>query len=152
MKYCLLVGLLQHATKVVRPGRTFISRMYNTAARIKELHYYTITLLLQKPLNPTCTGGISFLIVGIVSASSSVITHKPSFIVKLQQMPQAHGSSSLYLNIRVTSWSQQQLSRYAIKQPSSVFLMTNPQGCMTPTPLPSPLAYFLGLTSDLEFF
>ena len=36
-----LVGLLQHATKVVRPGRTFVSRMYNTAARIKKLHYYT---------------------------------------------------------------------------------------------------------------
>ena len=36
-----LVGLLQHATGVVRPGRTFVSRMYNTAAKIKELHYYT---------------------------------------------------------------------------------------------------------------
>ena len=36
-----LVGLLQHATKVVRPRWTFVSRMYNTAARIKKLHYYT---------------------------------------------------------------------------------------------------------------
>ena len=36
-----LVGLLQHATRVVRPGRTFVSRMYNTAAKVKELHYYT---------------------------------------------------------------------------------------------------------------
>ena len=36
-----LVGLLQHATKVVRPGKIFVTRMYNTAARIKELHYYT---------------------------------------------------------------------------------------------------------------
>ena len=25
----------------MRPGRTFVSRMYNTAAKIKELHYYT---------------------------------------------------------------------------------------------------------------
>ena len=36
-----LVGLLQHASKVVRPGRTFTARMYNTAARVKELHYFT---------------------------------------------------------------------------------------------------------------
>ena len=40
-KILSLVGLLQHATKVVRLGRTFVSRMYNTAARIKKLHYYT---------------------------------------------------------------------------------------------------------------
>jgi len=31
-----LVGLLQHATKVVRPGRTFLSRMYSTAAKLKQ--------------------------------------------------------------------------------------------------------------------
>ena len=36
-----LVGLLQHATKVVKPGRTFISRVYSKAAKLKELHYYT---------------------------------------------------------------------------------------------------------------
>ena len=36
-----LVGLLQHATKVIRPGRSFVSRMYATAARVKELDYYT---------------------------------------------------------------------------------------------------------------
>ena len=32
-----LVGLLQHATKIIRYGRTFVSRMYSTAARVKEL-------------------------------------------------------------------------------------------------------------------
>ena len=36
-----LVGLLQHATKVVKPGRTFITRMYATAAKVKKLSYYT---------------------------------------------------------------------------------------------------------------
>ena len=36
-----LVGLLQHATKVVRAGRTFLSRMYSAAARVPELDYYT---------------------------------------------------------------------------------------------------------------
>ena len=36
-----LVGLLQHATKVVRHGRTFVARMYKTAAKVRELSYYT---------------------------------------------------------------------------------------------------------------
>ena len=36
-----LVGLLQHATKVVTPGRTFLARMYHAAARLKRLSYYT---------------------------------------------------------------------------------------------------------------
>ena len=36
-----LVGLLQHAAKVVRPGRIFVRYMYNVAARVQELDYYT---------------------------------------------------------------------------------------------------------------
>lgn len=36
-----LVGLLQHAAKVVRPGRTFVSRMYSVAASVQELDYFT---------------------------------------------------------------------------------------------------------------
>ena len=36
-----LVGLLQHATKVVRCGRTFVARMYATAAKVKQLHFFT---------------------------------------------------------------------------------------------------------------
>ena len=36
-----LVGTLQHATKVVRPGRSFVSRMYATAAKLREMHYIT---------------------------------------------------------------------------------------------------------------
>ena len=36
-----LVGLLQHATKVVRHGRTFVTRMYRTAAKVSELSFYT---------------------------------------------------------------------------------------------------------------
>ena len=36
-----LVGLLQHAAKVVHPGRTFVHRMYSVAARVPELDYYT---------------------------------------------------------------------------------------------------------------
>ena len=36
-----LVGTLQHATKVVRLGKTFVSRMYLTAAKLKNLHFIT---------------------------------------------------------------------------------------------------------------
>jgi len=36
-----LVGLLQHATKVVKPGRTFVARMYRAAARLRKLHHVT---------------------------------------------------------------------------------------------------------------
>jgi len=36
-----LVGLLQHATKVVRPGRTFVARMYTTAAKLQKMHFIT---------------------------------------------------------------------------------------------------------------
>ena len=36
-----LVGLLQHATKVVKPGRTFVARMYATAAKVRRLSFYT---------------------------------------------------------------------------------------------------------------
>ena len=34
-----LVGLLQHAPKVVRSGRTFVARMYSTAAKLRELTF-----------------------------------------------------------------------------------------------------------------
>ena len=36
-----LVGVLQHAAKVVPSGRTFVSRMYATAAKVEELDFYT---------------------------------------------------------------------------------------------------------------
>ena len=36
-----LIGLLQHATKVVKCGRTFVSRMYATACKVKEMDFYT---------------------------------------------------------------------------------------------------------------
>ena len=36
-----LVGLLQHTTKVVRSGRTFVARMYSTGAKLRELTFFT---------------------------------------------------------------------------------------------------------------
>ena len=36
-----IVGVLQHAAKVVRPGRSFVGRMYCTAAKVTEMDYFT---------------------------------------------------------------------------------------------------------------
>ena len=36
-----LVGTLQHAAKVIRPGRTFVYQIYSTAAKVQELEYFT---------------------------------------------------------------------------------------------------------------
>ena len=36
-----LVGLLQHATRIVHSGSTFVSCMYTTAAKLKEMYYFT---------------------------------------------------------------------------------------------------------------
>ena len=35
------MGLLQHATKVIKPGRTFVARMYREAGRLKNLSHFT---------------------------------------------------------------------------------------------------------------
>ena len=40
-KVRIIVGLLQHATKVVKCRRTFTAQMYATAAKLKELHFFT---------------------------------------------------------------------------------------------------------------
>jgi len=36
-----LVGILQHATKVVRPGRAFVSQMYSQASKLRKMHFIT---------------------------------------------------------------------------------------------------------------
>ena len=35
------IGILQHATKIVKSDRTFLHRMYETAAKLRELHFHT---------------------------------------------------------------------------------------------------------------
>ena len=35
-----VIGQLQHACKVVRPGRTFLRRMIDLSTHAKELHHY----------------------------------------------------------------------------------------------------------------
>ena len=62
-----LVGVLQHATKVVKPGRTFVARMYSQAARLCRLSFF---MRLSKDFHSDLTwwhlfihswNGISFL-------------------------------------------------------------------------------------------
>jgi len=36
-----LVGTLQHASKVVRPGRSFVARMYAAAAKLRKMYFIT---------------------------------------------------------------------------------------------------------------
>ena len=36
-----ILGLLQHATKVVKSSRTFVAQMYQSAAKLKKLKYFT---------------------------------------------------------------------------------------------------------------
>jgi len=63
-----LVGLLQHATKVVRPGHTFLSRMYSIAAALK--HHLTGRSYLS-PFVQTYAGGTLLLRTGMESAFST---------------------------------------------------------------------------------
>ena len=56
-----LVGTLQHATKIVRPGRAFVSQMYFTAfIKLCKLHFMTrlnVTgLLLWYVFSQSCSG------------------------------------------------------------------------------------------------
>ena len=60
-----LVGLLQHAAKVVCPGCTFVSHMYTVAAKGQELGYYT---RLNKVSAQICTGGTPSCVSGMESA------------------------------------------------------------------------------------
>ena len=47
-----LVGLLQHATKVVRLGRTFLTRIYSTAAKLKQpFHWKKLSAVFRSDLH-----------------------------------------------------------------------------------------------------
>ena len=80
-----LVGLLQHATKFVMCGRTFISRMYFTAAKVKELDYYT------RISNLTSVGGTYSSIPGMDLLSYAVSPHLHLLIYASKRMHLALG-------------------------------------------------------------
>ena len=89
-----LVGLLQHAAKIIRCGRTFISWMYSTAAKIKELDYYT---RLNRNSDQTFAGGIPSRLTGTALASCVCSQlYYPSMLLS-KQTHQAHGAVVLTL-------------------------------------------------------
>ena len=76
-----LVGTLDHATKVVRPGRAFVARIYSTAAKLCKMHF--VTRLNNKSIQ------IRFAMVVYVSAGwngFSILRHPtishPDFCVQ----------------------------------------------------------------------
>ena len=46
-----LVGLLQHATKVVKPGRTFVAQMYKATTKLQQPHHVTSTTKVRFTMN-----------------------------------------------------------------------------------------------------
>jgi len=57
-KILSLVGMLQHATKVVKCGCTFRSRMYTTATKLRKQHHYT---RFNRPFRSELTWWYTFL-------------------------------------------------------------------------------------------
>ena len=93
-----LVGVLQHASKVVRPGRTFTARMYSKATGIKELHYFTC-LNKDFSFRHTYTGGTPLSVPGMVSVYYIWLTSRPLLIFRLRLMHQALGDVELSFQI-----------------------------------------------------
>ena len=82
-----LVGLLQHATKVVKSGRTFVSRMYTTAARAKKLSQ-------QARLTVEFKSDLRWWHLFVTSWNGISILHNPqrsTLITVYGQMLPAHG-------------------------------------------------------------
>ena len=65
-----LVGLLQHATRVMRCGHTFVARMYATAAKVKQLHFFTT---LNKEFQSDIAWWHAFIQCWVYSTTSSLI-------------------------------------------------------------------------------
>ena len=65
-----LEGTLQHATKVVRLGRAFVSRMYSTAAKLGEMYFIT---QLTKAFQSDLFGGMPFYNLGMAPVSFNTL-------------------------------------------------------------------------------
>jgi len=89
-----LVGLLQHASKVVKPGRTFVARMYTTAAKVKKMRYFS-HLNKSKSSGQTSIGGTSSSTAGMESVSFTRPILPSSTMYT--QMHLAHGDLELSL-------------------------------------------------------
>jgi len=92
-----LVGLLQHATKVVKPGRMFIARMYRAAARLKN---FIMSPDFPKVSSQICGGGTYSSQTGMESASSPSQGTEPPLTTPSTQTHPATGdvAHALVLN------------------------------------------------------
>ena len=68
-----LIGVLQHATRIVQLGRTFLSRMYATAAKLHKLHFYTRSI---RNSDQTYAGGTFSSTAGMAKVCSNAQPHR----------------------------------------------------------------------------
>ena len=95
-----LVGLLQHATKVVKPGQTFVARMYAAAATLKQLHHITrLTRAFKSDLH-----WWHFFVNGVSFINSSLSQDHLSFEFHIQTDASGHwGCGACFVH----QWLQQ---------------------------------------------
>lgn len=76
---CSLIGKLQHATKVVRPGRTFLRRMFEQLAVAKKMHHH---VRLNQSFRSDLAWWNTFLAAwNGVSLLSEVISKSPDHVI-----------------------------------------------------------------------
>ena len=75
-----LTGLLQHATKVIRPGRAFLKRLYALQSVGSSTSHH---IRLSLGARGIYYGGMSLLVVGMVSPYCGIVLESPqrSFVV-----------------------------------------------------------------------
>ena len=84
-----LIGLLQHAIKVVRSEQIFVTRMYSTATKLRELTLFT--RLAKSSFVLICFGGTLSLVVGMVWAFSVILTPTSQLTFAFRLMLQVLG-------------------------------------------------------------
>ena len=89
-----LIGKLQHASKVVRPGRTFLRRMFEQLVVAKKMHHH---VRLNQSFRSDLAWWEVFLVTwnGVSLLKEVVLTSRPHFM-KLSRMPQAAGGEGPY--------------------------------------------------------
>lgn len=88
MEVLSLVGLPQHACKVVIPGKLFMSWMYSTAGKLKYLSHY---ISLNKDFRSD-TGGTLSLTAGTGQAYSILFFTIPPLTAASRPMLPGHGT------------------------------------------------------------
>ena len=91
-----LVGTFQHATKVVRPGRAFGSRMYSTAAKLVEMYFIT---WLNKAFWSDLLGGMPSCNLGMASVSFDTLLPYHTQIFLPRRKLQGHGVAQQYWDL-----------------------------------------------------